>query len=132
MQQTIQPILHGAASASSYREFGSKFIFLEVVGKPPEVASTSPPRHLTTHLRPGQVAISSEAKYVYVARNPWDVCASLYDPQRELCGALDGQTFDDFVSLFLQGLMGPGDYFEHMRFVVLLHTDNEIRDQRTY
>ncbi|XP_037521620.2 sulfotransferase 2B1-like [Rhipicephalus sanguineus] len=115
MQQMIQLILHGGRSASSYREFESSFTFLEAVGKPAEVASTSSPRHLTTHIRPGKLAISSEAKCVYVARNPWDACASLYELQREIRGLSDRQTFDDFVSLFLQGLAGHGDYFEHVR-----------------
>ncbi|XP_075726161.1 sulfotransferase ssu-1 [Rhipicephalus microplus] len=115
MQQITQLIVHGGRSASSYREFASRFQFPEYVGTPAGVASMQSPRFLPTHLRPGQITVAPEAKYIYVARNPWDVCASLYDLQGELRGPNGGQTFDDFVSLFLEGLAGPGDYFEHVR-----------------
>ncbi|KAH8038164.1 hypothetical protein HPB51_024304 [Rhipicephalus microplus] len=115
MQQITQLIVHGGRSASSYREFASRFQFLEYVGTPAGVESTQSPRFLPTHLQPGQITVAPEAKYIYVARNPWDVCASLYDLQGELRGPNGGQTFDEFVSLFLEGLAGPGDYFEHVR-----------------
>ncbi|KAH7972092.1 hypothetical protein HPB52_006338 [Rhipicephalus sanguineus] len=126
MLQMTQLIVYKGRSASSYREFGSRYEFLELVGKPAAAASTTTPRLLATHIRPGKIAASPEAKYVYVARNPWDVCASLYELQGQLRGPDDRQTWDDFVTLFWEGLAGTGDYFEHVHSGYLRKGDPNV------
>ncbi|KAH7957033.1 hypothetical protein HPB52_014492 [Rhipicephalus sanguineus] len=55
------------------------------------------------------------AKFVYVARNPWDVCVSFYHMVKDLSvfRFQDG-TFDDFLEAFLAGGFGFGSYFQHV------------------
>ncbi|XP_072143035.1 sulfotransferase ssu-1-like [Dermacentor andersoni] len=55
------------------------------------------------------------AKFVYLARNPWDVCASFYDMLKDLSvyRFQDG-SFEDFLDGFLAGDFGFGSYFEHV------------------
>ncbi|XP_077534594.1 sulfotransferase ssu-1-like [Haemaphysalis longicornis] len=59
--------------------------------------------------------MNPEAKYVYVARNPWDCCVSLYHQVKELSVyRFEDGTFDDFLEAFLDGDLGYGDYFKHV------------------
>ncbi|KAK8769897.1 hypothetical protein V5799_013638 [Amblyomma americanum] len=59
--------------------------------------------------------LTKEGKYVYVARNPWDVCVSFYKMASNLSNFdfQDG-TFEEFVDVFVNGNFGYGDYFEHV------------------
>ncbi|KAL1471570.1 hypothetical protein MTO96_039876 [Rhipicephalus appendiculatus] len=59
--------------------------------------------------------MNPEAKYVYVARNPWDTCVSFYHMATSLSMFKfhDG-TFDEFLDAFLRGDFGYGDYFDHV------------------
>ncbi|KAH6942374.1 hypothetical protein HPB50_004233 [Hyalomma asiaticum] len=115
MHQMVQLIVHGGQSATCYEEFRARHAFLELVGKPAEARSPPSPRLLMTHIRPGKIAMSAEAKYIYVARNPWDVCGSLYDFLQQRHRTARQQSFEDFVNTFLHGLVPGGDYFEHVR-----------------
>nr|XP_050028989.1 sulfotransferase 2A8-like [Dermacentor andersoni] len=55
------------------------------------------------------------AKFVYVARNPWDVCVSFYHMVKDISvyRFQDG-SFADFLDGFLAGDFGFGSYFEHV------------------
>ncbi|KAM7298004.1 sulfotransferase ssu-1 [Ixodes scapularis] len=109
--QIIQLILSRGESVKTYNESFENAPFLEVI----EVKSTSSPRLLRTHYSISKLRLSSKAKYIYVARNPWDCCVSNYHLVRE-CTRInftDG-TFDDFLDAFLEAKVGFGDYFEHI------------------
>ncbi|KAH6943537.1 hypothetical protein HPB50_023943 [Hyalomma asiaticum] len=67
-----------------------------------------------THIRPGKLATIPEAKYIYVARNPWDVCSSLYDLHLKLFERADRMSVEGYVSTFLDGNVAIGPYFEHV------------------
>ncbi|KAL1484976.1 hypothetical protein MTO96_032261 [Rhipicephalus appendiculatus] len=67
-----------------------------------------------THIRPGKLATIPEAKYIYVARNPWDVCCSAYDAEMKLIAPADWMPMEEYVSLFLGGRVSVGPYFEHV------------------
>ncbi|XP_077535063.1 sulfotransferase ssu-1-like isoform X2 [Haemaphysalis longicornis] len=59
--------------------------------------------------------MNPEAKYVYVARNPWDCCVSAYHQAKDVTVYhFEDGTFDDFFECFLEGDFGCGDYFEHI------------------
>ncbi|CAN7938061.1 unnamed protein product [Ixodes hexagonus] len=111
VQQIIQLILNKGESERNYMDFTLRAPFLEAM----ELWTTEAPRLLRTHVSMAKVQFSEKAKYVYVARNPWDCCVSCFHFTREIpkCQFEDG-TFDDFVDAFLEGKFGFGDYFNHI------------------
>ncbi|XP_075543874.1 sulfotransferase ssu-1-like [Dermacentor variabilis] len=60
--------------------------------------------------------MSSEAKYIYVVRNPWDVCVSFYPMATSLSAyRFQHGTFDQFFDAFLsEDVAGYGNYFDHV------------------
>lgn len=76
---------------------------------------TLPVRLLLTHQPLRRETMNDEAKYVYVARNPWDVCASLFRmvTDMDIYRFQDG-TFEEFLDPFMEGDLGYGDYFDHV------------------
>ncbi|KAL1474884.1 hypothetical protein MTO96_037691 [Rhipicephalus appendiculatus] len=60
-------------------------------------------------------AMNDDAKYIYVARNPWDVCVSIFHNMTNISiyRFQDG-TFEDIVDPFLKGDLGYGSYFDHV------------------
>ncbi|XP_075558283.1 amine sulfotransferase-like isoform X2 [Dermacentor variabilis] len=113
MQQMIQLVVYKGNSATSYDEFVKRCLLLEHLGKRVD-AVTSMPRLIHTHIRPGKLATMAEAKYVYVARNPWDVCCSSYGASMKLRELTERMSFEDYVSMFLDGRVTVGPYFEHV------------------
>jgi hypothetical protein len=88
---------------------------LEEVGKDlieklpyPRVIKTHFPYHLTSY--------HPQAKYIYVARNPFDCAVSFYHHTRGFIqhyNFAEG-TFDDFFECFIRGEVDFGDYFDHL------------------
>ncbi|CAN7946192.1 unnamed protein product [Ixodes hexagonus] len=111
VQQMIQLIVNSGRSTQTFAEFTERAPFLEVQG-PQE---TEAPRLLRTHIPMHRLRLSDKAKYVYVARNPWDCCVSNFHLMKDLPGFefADG-SFDDFLDVFLEGQFGFGDYFDHV------------------
>jgi hypothetical protein len=74
------------------------------------------PRLIKTHLPPSMTPQSPAAKYVYVARNPFDCAVSFYHHTRGFVRHYDfaDGTFDDFFECFLSGKVDFGDYFDHL------------------
>lgn len=74
-----------------------------------------PLRIFSTHQPPQTVTVSEEAKYVYVARNPWDVCVSFFRMATSLNKyRFQEGTFDEFFEAFLEGDCAGHDYFDHV------------------
>ncbi|CAN8027131.1 unnamed protein product, partial [Ixodes persulcatus] len=112
VQQIIQLILSRGESVETFAEFMERAPYLEVQ----ELKETqSFPRLLRTHFPMNKLRISEKAKYIYVARNPWDTCVSCYHLIRECppCNFANG-TFDDFLDAFIDAQVGFGDYFDHV------------------
>ncbi|KAG0412953.1 hypothetical protein HPB47_009886 [Ixodes persulcatus] len=58
--------------------------------------------------------MNTKAKYVYLTRNPLDVCVSFYQFTRLLpVYRFNDGTFDDFFELFVTGKNDCGDFFDH-------------------
>ncbi|XP_040071798.1 amine sulfotransferase-like isoform X2 [Ixodes scapularis] len=111
VQQIIQLILSKGVSVKTFNEFLEKAPFLEVQ----EVKTTASPRLLRTHFSMSKLRLSEKAKYIYVARNPWDCCVSCYYLIRESPATeFTNGTCDDFLDAFLEAKIGFGDYFEHV------------------
>ncbi|KAH6932145.1 hypothetical protein HPB50_003048 [Hyalomma asiaticum] len=120
MQYLTLLVLNEGRPIRSYHEFVTSGRSLEFAGiedwKPHNGERELPYRALLTHLDPPKKEdLNVDAKYVYVARNPWDCCVSFYHHASNLSPFRfhDG-TFDEFLDSFLRGDFGYGDYFDHL------------------
>ncbi|XP_050032433.2 amine sulfotransferase-like [Dermacentor andersoni] len=113
MRHVIQLISYKGNSTNSYDEFRARSLFLEHLGKLADVV-TSTPQLILTNILPGKLVTIADAKYGYVAWNPWDVSCSSYSISMKLRELIERMSFDDFVSMFLDGRVGVGPYFEHV------------------
>ncbi|KAL3227545.1 hypothetical protein MRX96_048716 [Rhipicephalus microplus] len=70
---------------------------------------------IRSHLPYDLVPKHPQAKYIFVCRNPKDVCVSFFYHTKSLpeCGFVDGK-FEDFFEIFMEGKTDFGDYFEHV------------------
>lgn len=110
----IELILKGDEPVATYEEFlrGVRFIGrMDTEGW----QSPLPIRLFTTHEPLTRDKMNPEARYVYVARNPWDTCVSFYHMVTTLSmfNFRDG-SFDEFFEAFMRGDFGYGDYFDHI------------------
>ncbi|XP_077489429.1 sulfotransferase ssu-1-like [Amblyomma americanum] len=114
MQQMIQLIVHDGRVAKNFGEFSARAPHLEDCGG--SVPDGAPlPRLFRTHIRLGKIAVNPAAKYIYVARNPWDACYSQYIFNRQMPVCPLQETFDEFLNMFLDGALTNGSYFEHVK-----------------
>jgi len=91
------------------------FPHLEEVGRE-AVADLPEPRLIKTHLPFAMTPQSSSARYVVVARNPFDCAVSFYHHTRGFLRHYDfaDGTFDNYFECFLRGQVDFGSYFEHL------------------
>lgn len=114
---------------------------LEMVGAKVIEAMTLPGL-IVTHLPHRLTPWDSRAKYIYVCRNPKDVCVSFFIHTRTLAGyEYEHGQFEDFFEIFMSGKNSFGDYFEHVTSwyahsrepnVLFLHYEDMKRDPRYY
>ncbi|KAL1449347.1 hypothetical protein MTO96_043998 [Rhipicephalus appendiculatus] len=118
IQFTVQTIIHAGEAVESYDDFTTVTCFLDYVGLQDwERPSSTPLGLYMSHVLPPLENFSSEAKYIYVARNPWDCCVSFYHMVKELdIYSFREGCFDDFFECFIEGDFGYGDYFEHLLY----------------
>ncbi|KAM7283923.1 sulfotransferase ssu-1-like [Ixodes scapularis] len=114
VQHILQLIVSGGQSASNFFEFLKRTPFIELLGTQ-ILEAVPPPRLMKTHLPLARLHYSDRAKYVYVARNPWDCCVSFFYHTKML-PVLEYQdgTFETFFDLFISGQTDHGDFFEHV------------------
>lgn len=114
LQFIIQLILRKGEAIRTHKEFADNLRRLEY-SKCQDWTPTLPLRMFFTHLPLNRDMITKDAKYVYVARNPWDVCVSFFHMVTNLSTyEYQDATFEEFVHVFLDGNFGYGDYFEHV------------------
>lgn len=81
-----------------------------------EVEHLPRPRIMCTHLPYFKLNINPQAKYICTVRNPKDCCAHGFEDA--ITFALDYDypdgRFDDFLDLFLKGLVHGNDYYKHV------------------
>lgn len=86
--------------------------FIEMNGVP---VALKTPRFLRTHFPFGQLPYNKDAKYIYVARNPYDTCVSFYHHVKNVPHyRFQGGTFEDFVDAFLEARVGQPDQLDHV------------------
>ncbi|KAL1474882.1 hypothetical protein MTO96_037689 [Rhipicephalus appendiculatus] len=114
VQYITQLILNGGQPISSYDEFTRNLRAIEYVDTEGWV-SPMPVRLFTTHLPLSRETMNEEAKYIYVARNPWDVCVSQFRMTKDLSSSkFEDGTFEEFFEPFVEGDLGYGSYFDHV------------------
>lgn len=114
LEQIIQLILHRGESAENYAEFHRRCPYPEMTGMR-YLNEMQPPRFFKTHFSYEHQLKNRRAKYIYLTRNPLDVCVSFYYYVRGAASyEFDDGTFDDFVQAFVAGEVERGDYCDHL------------------
>lgn len=100
---------------------------LEEVGKE-VVASLRAPRAIKTHLPFQMTPYHQSAKYIYVARNPFDCAVSMYHHTRGFVKHYDFAegTFDEFFECFIAGEVDFGDYCDNLMSWYEHKEDNNV------
>lgn len=114
MQHIVFSILNDGVAPQNMMEFTVKAPFLESVGA--EGADKMPrPGAIKSHLPYDKIPFSKDAKYIYLARNPYDCCVSFYYHTKSFpVYEFQNGTFDEFFDMFIEGRVDYGDYFEHL------------------
>ncbi|XP_077521681.1 amine sulfotransferase-like isoform X1 [Amblyomma americanum] len=113
-QFIIWNILTRAKPSPDVGEFSLMSPFLEMTGAG---AAENPSRigPLVTHLPMSVFQPVEHAKYVYVARNPYDCAASYYHFIMGITPkTVTDVSFERFISMYLNGKVTSGDYFDHL------------------
>uniref|UniRef100_A0A1E1X818 Putative sulfotransferase n=1 Tax=Amblyomma aureolatum TaxID=187763 RepID=A0A1E1X818_9ACAR len=114
LEQIIQLILHRGESATDTADYHMRTPYPEMIGTT-YLQSMPPPRFMKTHFEHSRQPINPKARYVYLARNPLDVCVSFFHFTRSIEAYKFQQgSFDDFFDLFVTGETDWGDYFDHL------------------
>lgn len=114
MQFIVYNILTRAEPVSSLFEFRLKSPFMDLFGA---AAVHNPLKNgpITTHLPFKALRLADCAKYIYVARNPYDCAVSYYNFIKGITPkTVTDVSFEKFLSLYLKGKVIYGDYFDHL------------------
>ncbi|XP_065294469.1 sulfotransferase ssu-1-like [Dermacentor albipictus] len=88
--------------------------FLELQGAEC-VEDMKKPGFIKTHMSFRFQPYSKDAKYIYVARNPYDCCVAYFYHTRNMPDyRFQEGTFDEFFDMFVEGKVDFGDYFDHL------------------
>lgn len=115
MQYIVYLLMNAARPLPPGRRLEEFFPHLEEVGAE-GVAALPGRRLIKTHLPFAMTPYARDARYVYVARNPFDCAVSFYHHTRGFVHHYDFAegTFDDFFECFIAGEVDFGDYFDHV------------------
>jgi hypothetical protein len=115
VQYIVYLLTHAAIPLSRGESLAASFPHLEEVGRE-VVGALRAPRLIKTHLPRDMTPFNPAARYIYVARNPFDCAVSFYHHTRgfpQHYDFVDG-TFADFFECFIRGEVDFGDYFDHL------------------
>ncbi|XP_075542683.1 sulfotransferase 2A8-like isoform X1 [Dermacentor variabilis] len=114
VQYIMQLIVNGGKPISFYDEFIRNFRLIGYV-ETDGWESPLPVRLFLTHHPLSRETMNKEAKYIYIARNPWDVCVSQFRMNTDLSSyQFEDGTFEEFFEPFIEGDLGFGSYFDHV------------------
>ncbi|KAH8028633.1 hypothetical protein HPB51_017851 [Rhipicephalus microplus] len=114
MQQIVYNILTDGNIPEDKTDAVLRLPFLEIQGAD-AAAHSLKPGAFKTHLPFWLNPYSPDAKYIYVARNPYDCCVSFYHHTKNFAVYhYEDGTFDDFLDKFVDGKVDFGDYFDHL------------------
>lgn len=115
MQCILYQIYTNAAPITSIKDFAEQLPFLERTGAEGLSDLPRPGSAIKTHMLYDQDRVSQRAKYIYIARNPYDVCVSFFNHYKHLpVYHFEDGTFEQFFEMFMRGDVDFGDYFDHL------------------
>jgi hypothetical protein len=114
-QYIVYLLENGGRPLAAAQKLDTVFPHLEEVGEH-VVRALPEPRLIKTHLPWERTPWNTHAKYVYVARNPFDCAVSFYHHTRGFVRHYDFAegTWDTFFECFMRGEVDFGDYFDHL------------------
>ena len=114
-QYIVYLLMHDAEPLARGVGINDVFPHLEEVGEE-AVRALPEPRLIKTHLPFDRTPWSSSARYVYVARNPFDCAVSFFHHTRGFVRHYDfaDGTFGEFFECFIRGEVDFGDYFDNL------------------
>jgi hypothetical protein len=114
-QYIVYLLLSGGRPLTAEQSISEVFPHLEEVGAA-AVRALPEPRLIKTHLPWERTPWSPQAKYLYVARNPFDCAVSFYHHTRGFVRHYDfaDGTWETFFECFLRGEVDFGDYFDNL------------------
>ncbi|KAG1714303.1 Sulfotransferase 1C2 [Nymphon striatum] len=89
--------------------------FLGYTATKEQIEEMEKPRQIKTHFPFELVPFNPKTKYIYITRNPFDCCVSLFHHHRILDAYEFDGTFDEFFEMFLRGEVAFGNYFHNVR-----------------
>jgi len=114
-QNIVYLIAHRGEPLPPGATMGAAIPHLEEVGG--DVVRRLPrPRYMKTHLPYRMTPHHVDARYLYIARNPFDCAVSFFHHTRGFVKHYDFAegTFADYFECFLAGEVDSGDYFDHL------------------
>lgn len=115
MQHIVWLLAHGGRPLHADQRMTETFPHLEEVGR--ELVERLPePRLIKTHLGFSMTPYHPQARYIWVARNPFDCVVSFFHHTRGFVRHYDfaDGSFDDYFECFLDGQVDFGSYFDHL------------------
>jgi hypothetical protein len=105
--ETLRSCLHWVASSFTYPRSRDE---LEALPSPRIFKS-----HMPYQMAIGGKPIENPCKYIYIARNPRDVCVSYFhfESDKSWAGNYDGP-WEHWLKMFLDGQVQRGDWFDHV------------------
>jgi hypothetical protein len=128
MQYIVYLLMNEGRPLAVGASLGAVFPHLEEVGRE-VVAALPPPRLIKTHLPRGLTPFAAAARYIHVARNPFDCVVSFYHHTRGFPQHYDfaNGAFEEFFECFMRGEVDFGDYFDHLlSWYALVGTKNVL------
>ncbi|XP_002412156.4 sulfotransferase ssu-1 [Ixodes scapularis] len=114
MQTIVYGILNDGTPPQDSIDFMLRSPYIDLLGA--EAADKMPgPGAIKTHLPFEKVPYSPDAKYICIARNPYDCCVSFYHHMLNApFEPPQGGDFDAFLDMFIRGEVHYGCYFRHL------------------
>ena len=114
-QYIVYLLEHEGRPLAASQRLDEVFPHLEEVGEA-AVRGLREPRLVKTHLPFSRTPWSAQAKYIYVARNPFDCAVSFYHHTRGFERHYDfaAGSWDTFFEWFVRGEVDFGDYFDNL------------------
>ncbi|EEC10907.1 sulfotransferase, putative [Ixodes scapularis] len=114
LQYLVYNIFTEGVPPQDMEEFLARSVFLEYTGAQ-SVEKMCRPGSIKTHFPFSRHPYSKLAKYLYIARNPYDCCVSFYYHTKSFPAYFfENGTFSEFFDMFLQGKVDNGDYFNNL------------------
>lgn len=114
LQFLAYSIFSNGVGPRSLNELFGRSPFLEYAGAD-SAKEMVRPGTIKSHLPGDKLRLSQRAKYICVARNPYDCCVSyFYHTKLFPAYQFEDGTFDAFFDMFIEGKVEYGNYFDHL------------------